>query len=50
VVSVVSAAGSSESGSLIDEIFRKGARWMLAAALGAAVNQCVVVARGEAAA
>ncbi|GAA2753392.1 hypothetical protein ACFPZF_27950 [Kitasatospora cinereorecta] len=39
VLSVVTADGSTESGSLIDEIARAGARRMLAAALEAEVNQ-----------
>jgi transposase-like protein len=39
VLSVVTADGTTESGSLIDEIVREGARRMLAAALEAEVNQ-----------
>ncbi|MFE7547506.1 transposase [Streptomyces gardneri] len=39
MLSVVNADGSAESGSLIDEIVREGARRMLAAALEAEVNQ-----------
>jgi hypothetical protein len=39
VLSVVNADGSTESGSLIDEIVREGARRMLAAALEADVSQ-----------
>jgi transposase-like protein len=38
VLTVVNADGSTESGSLIDEIVREGARRMLAAALEAEVN------------
>jgi putative transposase len=41
VLSVVNADGSTESGSLIDEIVREGARRMLAAALEAEVNQYI---------
>lgn len=39
MLSVVNADGSTESGALIDEIVREGARRMLAAALEAEVNQ-----------
>lgn len=39
MLSVVNADGSTESGSLIDEIVREGARRMLAAALEAEVNR-----------
>jgi hypothetical protein len=38
MLSVVIAEGSTESGSLIDEIVREGARRMLAAALEAEVK------------
>ena len=38
MLTVVNADGSTESGSLIDEIVREGARRMLAAALEAEVN------------
>jgi len=38
VFSVVNAEGSTETGSLIDDIVREGARRMLAAALEAEVN------------
>ncbi|MFD7342662.1 IS256 family transposase [Streptomyces violascens] len=41
MLSVVNADGSAESGSLIDEIVRDGARRMLAAALEAEVNQYI---------
>lgn len=41
MLSVVTADGSTETGSLIDEIVREGARRMLAAALKAEVNQCI---------
>jgi putative transposase len=41
VLSVVTTHGSTESGSLIDEIVREGARRMLAAALEAEVNQYI---------
>lgn len=41
MLSGVNAAGSTESGSLIDEIVREGARRMLAAALEAEVNQYI---------
>lgn len=41
LLSVVNADGSTESGSLIDEIVREGARRMLAAALEAEVNQYI---------
>ncbi|MEU0413513.1 IS256 family transposase [Streptomyces griseorubiginosus] len=41
MLSVVNAEGSTESGSMIDEIVREGARWMLAAALEAEVNQYI---------
>jgi hypothetical protein len=39
LLSVVTDDGSTQSGSLIDEIVREGARRMLAAALEAEVNQ-----------
>jgi putative transposase len=39
VLSVVTADGSTQSGSLIDDIVREGARRILAAALEAEVNQ-----------
>ncbi|MFC8760495.1 IS256 family transposase [Streptomyces sp. NPDC057193] len=41
MLSVVTDDGSTQSGSLIDEIVREGARRMLAAALEAEVNQCI---------
>ncbi|WP_232838119.1 hypothetical protein [Streptomyces atratus] len=41
MLSVVNADGSTETGSLIDEIVREGARRMLAAALEAEVNQYI---------
>ncbi|QIQ04298.1 transposase [Streptomyces liangshanensis] len=45
--SVVNVDGSTESGSLIDEIVREGARRMLAAALEAEVNHYVAELAGE---
>ena len=47
MLSVVSADGSTESGSLIDEIVREGARRMLAAALEAEVNQYIAKLASE---
>ncbi|MGW5973081.1 IS256 family transposase [Streptomyces sp. NPDC055186] len=47
MLSAVTADGSTESGSLIDEIVREGARWMLAAALEAEVNQCTAELAAE---
>ncbi|GAX56568.1 IS256 family transposase [Streptomyces olivochromogenes] len=47
MLSVVNADGSTESGSLIDEIVREGARRMLAAALEAEVNQYVAELASE---
>ena len=47
MLSVVNADGSTESGSLIDEIVREGARRMLAAALEAEVNQYIVKLAAE---
>ncbi|MFE2425065.1 IS256 family transposase [Streptomyces hokutonensis] len=47
MLSVVNADGSTESGSLIDEIVREGARRMLAAALEAEVNQYVAELAAE---
>nr|WP_202526961.1 hypothetical protein [Streptomyces sp. SID486] len=41
MLSVVTDDGSTQSGSLIDEIVREGARRMLAAALEAEVNHYV---------
>jgi hypothetical protein len=38
VLSVVNTDGSTESGSLIDEIVREGARRMLAAALASYIQ------------
>lgn len=38
MLTVVNADGSTDNGSLIDEIVREGARRMLAAALEAEVN------------
>jgi hypothetical protein len=43
----VNADGSTESGSLIDEIVREGARRMLAAALEAEVNQYIAELSAE---
>ncbi|MGW5123568.1 IS256 family transposase [Streptomyces sp. NPDC004069] len=47
MLSVVNAEGSTESGSLIDEIVREGARRMLAAALEAEVNQYIAELAAE---
>lgn len=47
MLSVVTADGSTESGSLIDEIVREGARRMLAAALEAEVIQCIAELAAE---
>ena len=47
MLSVVNADGSTESGSLIDEIVREGARGMLAAALEAEVNQHIAELAAE---
>ncbi|MFF0706430.1 IS256 family transposase [Streptomyces tendae] len=47
MLSVVTADGSTESGSLIDEIAREGARRMLAAALEAEVNQYIAEMAAE---
>ncbi|GGJ58444.1 hypothetical protein GCM10010121_081380 [Streptomyces brasiliensis] len=47
MLSVVTAEGSTESGSLIDEIVREGARRMLAAALEAEVNQYIAELAAE---
>ena len=47
MLSVVNADGSTESGSLIDEIVREGARGMLAAALEAEVNQYIAELAAE---
>jgi putative transposase len=47
VLSLVNAAGSTESGSLIDEIVREGARRMLAAALEVEVNQYIAELAAE---
>lgn len=41
MLSVVTADGSTKSGSLIDDIVREGSRRMLAAALEAEVNQYI---------
>ncbi|WP_326693129.1 MULTISPECIES: hypothetical protein [unclassified Streptomyces] len=43
MLSAVTAEGSTESGSLIDEIVREGARRMIAAALEAEVNQYMLI-------
>ncbi|MFD8308889.1 IS256 family transposase [Streptomyces sp. NPDC059690] len=48
MLSVVNSDGSTETGSLIDEIVREGARRMLAAALEAEVNQYVAELATEA--
>ncbi|GAA5072397.1 hypothetical protein GCM10023336_59150 [Streptomyces similanensis] len=47
MLSVVNADGSTESGSLIDEIVREGVRRMLAAALEAEVNRHVAELAAE---
>ena len=47
MLSVVNDDGSTESGSLIDEIVREGARRMLAAALEAEVNQYIAELAAE---
>ncbi len=47
MLSVVNAEGSTESGSMIDEIVREGARRMLAAALEAEVNQYIAELAAE---
>ena len=47
MLSVVTADGTIESGSLIDEIVREGARRMLAAALEAEVNQYITELAAE---
>ncbi|MFE7267707.1 transposase [Streptomyces sp. NPDC057592] len=47
MLSVVTDDGSTQSGSLIDEIVREGARRMLAAALEAEVNQYIVELSAE---
>lgn len=47
MLSVVTDDGSTQSGSLIDEIAREGARRMLAAALEAEVNQYIAELAAE---
>lgn len=47
MLSAVNADGSTESGSLIDETAREGARRMLAAALEAEVNQYIAELAGN---
>lgn len=47
MLSVVTDNGSTQSGSLIDEIVREGARRMLAAALEAEVNQYIAELAAE---
>lgn len=47
MLSVVTADGSTQSGSLIDVIVREGARRMLAAALAAEVNQYIAELTAE---
>ena len=47
MLSVVTDDGTTQSGSLIDEIVREGARRMLAAALEAEVNQYVAELAAE---
>lgn len=47
MLSVVNVDGSTETGSLIDEIVREGARRMLAAALEAEVNQYIAELASE---
>lgn len=47
MLSVVNSDGTTESGSLIDEIVRGGAHRMLAAALEAEVNQYIAELAGS---
>jgi hypothetical protein len=47
VLSVVNTDGLTESGSLVDEIVREGARRMPAAALEAEVNQYIAELTAE---
>jgi hypothetical protein len=47
VLSVVNDEGTTETGSLMDDIVREGARRMLAAALEAEVNQYLAELAGE---
>ncbi|MFF3967934.1 IS256 family transposase [Streptomyces griseorubiginosus] len=47
MLSVVTDDGSTQSGSLIDEIVREGARRMLATALEAEVNRCIAELAAE---
>ncbi|MCX5231442.1 IS256 family transposase [Streptomyces sp. NBC_00233] len=47
MLSVVNEDGATETGSLIDEIVREGARRMLAAALEAEVDQCIAELAGQ---
>jgi hypothetical protein len=47
VLRVVTDDGSTQSGSLIDDIVREGARRMLAAALEAEVNQYIAELAAE---
>ncbi|GGU24785.1 IS256 family transposase [Streptomyces lavendofoliae] len=47
MLSQVNADGSTESGSLIDETVRQGARWMLAAALELEANHCIAELAAE---
>jgi hypothetical protein len=47
VLSVVNEDGTTEAGSLIDEIVREGARRMLAAALEAEVDQYIAELAGQ---
>lgn len=47
MLSVVTDEGSTQPGSLIDEIVREGARRMLAAALEAEVNQYIAELAAE---
>jgi putative transposase len=47
VLSVVNEDGTTQSGSLMDDIVREGARRMLAAALEAEVNQYIAELAGE---
>ncbi|MFJ6392849.1 IS256 family transposase [Streptomyces sp. NPDC091972] len=47
MLSVVTEDGTTQSGALIDEIVREGARRMLAAALEAEVNQYIAELAGE---
>ncbi len=47
MLGVVSEDGTTETGSLIDEIVREGARRMLTAALEAEVDGCIAELAGQ---